>query len=480
MKTLRELKEGEKGIITGIRGEGEFRKRIIEMGFIRGKWVTVIKAAPLQDPIEYRILDSNVSLRLEEAALIDVMTEEDASAKKEDPLFDGVIESEEQAAWPREKSHRIDIALIGNPNSGKTSLFNHASRSREHVGNYAGVTIDSKTAKVKINGYTLHITDLPGTYSLSYYSPEELFVRNHITGSSPDIVVNVVDSSNLERNLYLTAQLIEMGVRVVVALNMYDEMLIKGDKFDYQTLGKMTGITFVPTIASKGKGIKELFEKIIGIYEEKGPPARKAQINYGFEIEQSIQRIISKVPAEKVGLYTPRYLAVKLLEKDKQTLLQIESGIAFKEIKETADKEIQRLENFYREDTESLIAAARYGFIEGALKETFKPADTSKKTITRRIDHFLTGKYLGYPIFIFLMWLMFQATFIIGDYPVQGIEKIVEWTGNLLNKIIPDGIVNDMVVDGIIGGVGGVIIFLPNILILFLFISLMEDTGYMA
>jgi ferrous iron transport protein B len=480
MKTLRELKEGEKGIIFHINGQGEFRKRIIEMGFIRGKWVTVVKAAPLQDPVEYRILDSDVSLRLEEAGLIDVMTGDEASAHAEDSHFEGILETGDQINRPRDKSKFIDIALVGNPNSGKTSLFNHASRSREHVGNYAGVTVDSKTAKVNVNGYTIRLTDLPGTYSLSYYSPEELFVRKHIAESVPDIVVNVVDSSNLERNLYLTTQLMEMGVRVVVALNMYDEMRIKGDTFDFQTLGKMTGLTFVPTIASKGKGIKELFSKIIEIQEEKEASTRKAQINYGFEIEQSIQRVISKIPAMANPTFTPRYLAIKLLEKDKQTSLYFKNIGVLNELKETTAREIQRLENFFKEDTESLIAEARYGFIEGALKETYKPAEVTKKTLTRRIDHFLTGKYIGYPIFIFLMWLMFQTTFILGDYPVRWIEIFVSWTGNLLNKLIPEGIVNDMVIDGIIGGVGGVIVFLPNILILFLFISLMEDTGYMA
>jgi len=482
MQNLRELREGEKGIITKIRGRGEFRKRIIEMGFIRGKWVTVIKAAPLQDPVEYRILDSNVSLRLEEAELIDVVTEEEAGYLIGNQQFDGITEIESLKSPDRGKNRQIEVALVGNPNSGKTMLFNNASHSREHVGNYAGVTIDSKTAKVKINGYTIHITDLPGTYSLSYYSPEELFVREHLSKSAPDVVINVVDASNLERNLYLTTQLIDMGVRVVVALNMYDEMRVKGDKFDYKTLGKMTGIPFVPTIASKGKGIQDLFEKIIEIYENKEPDSRRVHINYGFELEESIWRIKYKIPEniEKESSLSARYLAIKLLEKDRQTLDYFEGQDKNKELEVAIEKEILRLEDFYREDTESLIAGARYGFIEGALKETYRPADTSRKTITRRIDHYLTGKYLGYPIFILLMWLMFQATFVFGDYPVLLIEKLVGLTGNLLNRIIPQGIVNNMIIDGIIGGVGGVIIFLPNILILFLFISLMEDTGYMA
>jgi len=482
MRSLRELKDGDKGIITRIRGRGEFRKRIIEMGFVKGKWVTVIKAAPLQDPVEYRILDSNVSLRLEEAGFIDVITAEEAGHLIDKRHFGGVTETEQLKSPARGENRMIEVALVGNPNSGKTSLFNYASHSREHVGNYGGVTVDSKTAKVKINGYTIRVTDLPGTYSLSYYSPEELFVRQHLSMSAPDVVINVVDASNLERNLYLTTQLIDMGVRVVVALNMYDEMRFKGDAFDYKTLGQMTGIPFIPTIASKGKGLRNLFEKIIEIYNGIEPDARQVQINFGFELEQSIERVRNKIPAldQPAGSVSHRYLAIKLLEKDKQTHLFFDGLKNYQEIKETAVKEISRLENFYREDTESLIAGARYGFIEGALKETYKPADSSKKTNTQRIDQYFTGKYLGYPIFIIMMWLMFQATFVFGDYPVMLIEKLVELTGNLFNKIIPEGIINDMIIDGIIGGVGGVIVFLPNILILFLFISLMEDTGYMA
>jgi len=482
MKSLRELKEGDKGIITRIRGRGEFRKRIIEMGFVRGKWVTVIKAAPLQDPVEYRILDSNVSLRLEEAGFIDILTAEEAGHLIDKRHFNGVTETDQLKPQDHGLDRTIEVALVGNPNSGKTSLFNHASHSREHVGNYAGVTVDSKTAKVKINGYTIKVTDLPGTYSLSYYSPEELFVRQHLSMSVPDVVINVVDASNLERNLYLTTQLIDMGVRVVVALNMYDEMRLKGDVFDYKTLGRMTGIPFIPTVASKGKGVRNLFEKIIEIFEDVEPDARQVQINYGFELEQSIERVRNKISAssQTAGSVSQRYLAIKLLEKDKQTHLYSVELNNYQDIKETAEKEISRLENFYREDSESLIAGARYGFIEGAIKETYKPADSSKKTNTQRIDRYFTGKYLGYPIFIILMWLMFQATFVFGDYPVMLIEKLVELTGNLFNKIIPESMINDMIIDGIIGGVGGVIVFLPNILILFLFISLMEDTGYMS
>jgi ferrous iron transport protein B len=452
------------------------------MGFIRGKKVSVIKAAPLQDPVEYKILDSNVSLRLEEAALIDVVSEEEARDFNDVRHFDWLEKAVDLNIPVREKTDHIDVALVGNPNSGKTSLFNHASHSREHVGNYAGVTVDSKTARVKVNGDIMNLTDLPGTYSLSYYSPEELFVREYLTKSSPDVVINVIDASNLERNLYLTVQLIEMEVRLVVALNMYDEMLIKGDEFDYGMLGKMTGITFMPTVASKGKGVRELFARVAGISRDSRAPGRRVKIDYGPEVELAISRLIDSIPeeAKKDIAYPLRFLALKLLEKDRQTQIMLEKQDLFKPMLKLAAQEIQRLETIYREDTENYIASARYGFIEGALKETYKPTAISKKTLTQRIDHFLTGRLMGYPIFIFFMWMMFQSTFWLGNYPVYLVELFVAWTGNIIERIIPDGMINDMVVDGIIGGVGGVIVFLPNILILFIFISLMEDTGYMA
>lgn len=482
MRNLRELKEGEKGIIAKIRGRGEFRKRIMEMGFVRGKWVTVIKAAPLQDPVEYRILDSNVSLRLEEAEFIDIIPEDEAGLVESGKTFNGVIESVFTKKVTTERAKIIDVALVGNPNSGKTTIFNYASHSREHVGNYAGVTVDSKTAIVKTDGYVIRVTDLPGTYSLTDYSPEELFVRDHLFKSVPDVVINVVDSSNLERNLYLTTQLIDMDIRVIVALNMYDEMKIRGDSFDFQMLEQMTGIPFIPTIGSKGKGVKKLFEKVIELYEDQDENRRKVHINYGFELEQSIGEIRNALAGivPDTAHASLRYYAVKLLEKDRETSEYFSRFSGYAALMKTVEKETARLEQYYREDTDSLVAGVRYGFIEGALKETYRPVKSAKKTLTQRIDRYMTGKVMGYPIFLLLMWLMFEATFFLGNYPVQWIETGVDLLGSLVNRWIPDGIVNDLMVDGIIGGVGGVIVFLPNILILFLFISLLEDTGYMA
>lgn len=482
MISLRQLKEGDKGVIAKVRGRGEFRKRLSEMGFISGKWVTVIRKAPLQDPVEYLVMDSNVSLRLSEAGLIEVIPQAEAVHYLNGNGYNGFLAGGKLRHRLKRESKTIEVALVGNPNSGKTTLFNHASRSHEHVGNYAGVTVDAKEAVFRMKGYTIRITDLPGTYSLTEYSPEELYVRQHLIYSAPDIVINVVDASNIERNLFLTTQLIDLEQRVVIALNMFDELKLKGDDFDFSALGRMLGIPFVPTISSRGKGIRELFEKVIEVYEEREPDVRQVNINYGAELEHSIGQLIAAFSGEEsLPSHVPlRYLALKLLEKDQVSLKSLKSNSTYPSIAETAEREIRRLELLNSEESETLIANAKYGFIEGALRETFRPAERKAVTFTQRIDSVMTGRIMGYPVFMLFMWLMFEATFILGKYPVKGIEWLVAATGSLFSSFIPDGMLQDMIVDGIVGGVGGVIVFLPNILILFFFISVMEDTGYMA
>ena len=482
MTTLRDLNRGEKGIITKVRGRGAFRKRIIEMGFIKGKEVTMIRSAPLKDPIDYKVMGYEVSLRRSEAALIEVITPGEIPENLVNAKFEGVIDADPLANIANEKGKIIDVAMIGNPNSGKTTLFNIASHSRQMTGNYGGVTVDSKMARFNLDGYTFNITDLPGTYSLSHYTPEELFVREHIREKLPDVVVNVIDASNLERNLYLTTQLIDMDIRIVVALNMHDEMLNKGDLFDYGAMGRMLGIPFVPTIGTKKKGIDDLFRKVIDVYEDKDPDVRHIHINYGQDIEHAIGNLqtIIKKDTSTPDPVAPRYYALKLLEKDDSVTSVLKRKANYPEINENAEKEIKKLENLHREDTETLITDARYGFIGGALTETFKPGKIEKGRRSRFVDRYITSKYLSYPIFFLFMWIMFEATFLVGSYPMEWISRLVDFTGSELHTIMPEGLVRDLVVNGIIGGVGGVIIFLPNILILFLFISLMEDTGYMA
>ncbi|HAN17318.1 MAG: ferrous iron transport protein B [Bacteroidetes bacterium GWC2_33_15] len=478
---LSQLKDKDEGYITKVRGRGAFRKRITEMGFVKGKKIVVVKNAPLKDPIEYSIMGYEVSLRKSEAALIEVITKEEAQ-KLDINKFNGVITEETLKTSAKSKGNEIQVALVGNPNSGKTTLFNFASRSREHVGNYSGVTVDSKTAHFKLDDYSFNITDLPGTYSLSAYSPEELFVRKFILKEIPDVVINVVDASNLERNLYLTTQLIDMDIKVVIALNMYDELKQKGDDFDFESLGKMIGIPIIPTISSKGYGIKTLFKKVIDVYEDNDPSVRHIHINYGKDVEQSIHNIQEVIwKNERISdTVSSRYYAIKLLEKDSSAKRTLSTWENYTGIKSVAEKEIKKIESLLQEDSETIITDSKYGFIAGALKETYKGNINTRRKKTEQIDHFLTHKYLGFPIFIFFMWFMFQATFSLGQYPMDWIDKLVLLFSNFIHTIMPNGALKDLLINGIIGGVGGVIVFLPNILILFFFISLMEDTGYMA
>lgn len=478
---LSELRENDTAVIAKIKGRSAFRKRIAEMGFIKGKTVKVIKNAPLQDPVEYEIMGYKVSLRRSEASLIEVISV-NQMVENEQLLFHGTLIEERLQEKLKEKGRIINVALVGNPNSGKTTLFNYASGSHERVGNYGGVTVDAKEATIKQNGYILKLVDLPGTYSISEYTPEELYVRRHITEKNPDVVINIVDSSNLERNLFLTTQLIDMDIKVVMALNMYDELGDKNFKLDFKALGKMIGIPIIPTVAVKGDGIKELFDKVIEVYEDKDPIVKHIHINYGNLIEGSILKLQDEIWKNPgiAARYSTRYLAIKLLENDRTTFKLLEEIPNYTVIEQIALKEIEKLEKEYGEKSETIITDAKYGFIAGALKETCTELELRKNKKVGDIDNILTHKIWGFPIFIFFMWAMFQATFTLGSYPMEWIDAGVGYLGNFLGSIMNEGILKDLVIDGIIGGVGGVIIFLPNILILFFFISFMEDTGYMA
>ncbi|MBV5315034.1 MAG: ferrous iron transport protein B [Prolixibacteraceae bacterium] len=478
---LSEVKNKETVIITKVLGHGSFRKRITEMGFVKGKEVTVIKNAPFNGPTEYKILDYNITLRKTEANLIEVISQDDA-AMHIPQNFEGVIDYENLKVSAKEKERTINIALVGNPNCGKTTLFNYLSGSKEHVGNYSGVTVDSKKATFSENGYNFNIFDLPGTYSLTAYSPEEIYVRKFIMEETPDIVINVIDSSNLERNLFLTTQLIDMDIKVIVALNMYDELLKNNVKFDFKSLGKLIGIPIIPTVSSKGKGIKELIEKTIEVYEDLDPIVRHIHINYGQEIEKSILALRTKIKLEKpiTDKISSRFLAIKLLERDKQTIDSLGSYANFTEIERTAQNEIKRIERLYNEDSETVITDAKYGFISGALQETYKQRKKNTKNTSESIDNILTNKYLGFPIFISSISLAFYATFKLGAFPMSWIEKLVALISQLVSAQLPDGMLKDLLINGIIDGTGSVLVFLPNILILFFFISFMEDSGYMA
>ena len=484
---LSELRTGEKGIIVKVMGRGAFRKRIIEMGFIRGKEVEVVKNAPLKDPIQYRILGYDVSLRRSDAQLIDVVSAaeyaEEQKAAGDRPIDQYILPSDEELRnIALKKGKIINVALVGNPNCGKTSLFNFASGAHEHVGNYSGVTVDAKEGTFQHKGYTFKIVDLPGTYSLSAYSPEELYVRKHLNEEQPDVVINVVDASNLERNLYLTCQLIDMDERMVIALNMYDELERQGNKFDYESLSRMLGIPMIPTVSRTGFGIEALFDRVIQVYEEADPILRHIHINYGDILEKGIKNINAtlKKVADIPTSISKRYLSIKLLERDKEVEAEIRNFPQAESILQERDRNATQIEELLKQDCETAFTDARYGFIDGALRETFQRNKIREVTSTQLIDTFVTHKILGFPIFILFMWIMFEVTFRVGEYPMGWIEWLVGVIGDFMRNTMSDGPLKDLLVDGIIGGVGGVIVFLPNILILYAFISFMEDSGYMA
>ena len=524
---LSELRTGEKGVIVKVLGHGGFRKRIVEMGFIKGKTVEVILNAPLKDPIKYRLLGYEISLRRQEADMIEVVSEQEARTMQ-NPYHGSITEDvpvseSELVALAKGKRRTINVALVGNPNCGKTSLFNIASGTHEHVGNYSGVTVDAKEGFFDFQGYHFRIVDLPGTYSLSAYTPEELYVRKHIIEETPDVIINVADSSNLERNFYLTTQLIDMNVRMVIALNMYDELESSGNKLDYIKLSQLIGVPMIPTVCRRGEGIDQLFHVIIGIYEggdflsqkgeirseiledlrdwhktyvpdhefgshkeeEDARPRgymRHIHINHGPELERSIEEV-KKAISQNEDIrhkYSTRFLSIKLLENDKEIENFISTLPNGKEIIAIRNKETLRIRKVMNEDSEQAITDAKYGFITGALKETFTDNHLEKEQTTRVIDSIVTHRIWGYPIFFLFLYIMFEGTFVLGDYPMQGIEWLVDQLGNLIRNNMAEGPLKDLLIDGIIGGVGGVIVFLPNILILYFFISILEDSGYMA
>ena len=506
---LSELKTGEKGVIVKVLGHGGFRKRIIEMGFIKGKEVEVLLNAPLQDPVKYKLMGYEVSLRHQEAESIEVVNSEELRVKSEeyaatstssdtkvgDSSFftlDSALHKDDylqHAAWKERRT--INVALVGNPNCGKTSLFNYASGAHGHVGNYSGVTVDATEAHASFFGYEFNLTDLPGTYSLSCYSPEELYVREHLTEKMPDVVINVIDASNIERNLYLTTQLVDMNIRMVCALNMYDEFERRGDQVNLDTLSNLFGIPMIPTSFKSGEGVKDLFRTVIQVYEGANKWSRHLHINYGHEIEDGIAHIQKYLKADEhiTQHYSTRYLALKLLEHDSQVLDYLGKHMAgeqrmhdFHELTHARDRASARVKEETGNDSETAIMDAKYGFINGALKEAGFKTGTKKDTYrtTHMIDGVLSHKYLGFPIFFLLLYVMFETTFALGQYPMDWIEAFVAWAGDRVTATMAEGPLKAMLVDGVIGGVGSVIVFLPQILILYFFISLMEDSGYMA
>lgn len=486
---LSDLKTGERGVIVKVHGHGSFRKRIIEMGFVKGNKVKVVLNAPLKDPIEYEIIGYKISLRREEAQMIEVISESETLAglhNEARPAIeaDDCVDIETRMAdLAMVRRKEIKVALVGNPNCGKTSLFNMASGSHEHVGNYSGVTVDAKEGYFEQGGYKFILVDLPGTYSLSAYSPEERYVRKNLIEDVPDVVVNVVDATNLQRNLYLTTQLIDMNLRVVMALNMYDELNRRGDKLDIRQLGYLLGMPVIPTVSRTGEGLDKLFDTVIQIYENSDPMlARHIHVNHGTELEHSIDRIkllIQNNPNIR-HRYSTRYLAIKYLEGDSEIESVVESLPQRDEIIAARFQEQKRIRSLIGSSLEGAIVDAKYAFVQGALAETWQRVHKKSRNITDKIDAIVTNKILAFPIFFLLLYLVFEGTFLIGDYPMQWIEWLVSAFGSFIASVMADGWLKDLIVDGVIGGVGSVLVFLPNILLLYLFLSLMEDSGYMA
>ena len=499
---LSELNTGEKGVIVKVLGHGGFRKRIVEMGFISGKMVTVLLNAPLQDPVKYKIMGYEISLRHSEAEMIEIISTEEARQLEEEEaqklglaeISDNTNDDDDRFTDERlhkaalKKSHIINIALVGNPNCGKTSLFNFASGAHERVGNYSGVTVDAKEGRAEYAGYQFNLVDLPGTYSLSAYSPEELYVRKQIIDKTPDVIINVIDASNLERNLYLTTQLVDMNLKIVGALNMFDEFESRGDKLDYDKLGELFGIPLVPTVFRNGRGVDELFNTVISVYEGESLKGKNRQrhvhLNHGKYIEQAIDEIKKEIQKDEQirYKYSTRFLSIKLLEKDSNIENFVKSLPNGEEIIATRDKAAEYIMTETKEDSETAIMNAKYGIIHGALHEAGCEEGTRTDTyqLTHVLDSLITNKYVGFPIFFLFLYIMFEVTFTLGQYPMDWIEAGVNALGGLVKSTMPDGPLKDMIADGAIAGVGAVIVFLPQILILYFFISFMEDSGYMA
>ena len=506
---LSELKTGESGTIVKVMGHGGFRRRIMEMGFVRGQRVEVLLNAPLKDPIEYKIMGYDISLRRSEADMVEVLTDSEATEYLEgghrrhhhehhhhhgpggEPERNDAFGAAESGAEcctsidevVTRRTRTITVALVGNPNSGKTSLFNAISGGHEHVGNYSGVTVGAKIGSCVYRGYRFEVTDLPGTYALSAYTPEERYVRHHLAASIPDVVINSVVASNLERNLYLTTELIDINPRMVVALNMYDELQASGATLDYENLGRMLGVPMVPVEARNHRGIDTLLDTVINVYENRDERVRHIHINMGPVIEEGLRRLNGDMSDHRDELpkaFPPRYYAMKMLEGDAEAEKSLHECRSYPEWAEIRDREARRITEALGEDVETAFANQKYGFIQGALKETFTPGRREEVTTTAVIDTFVTHKLWGFPIFFALMWFMFWCTFSLGAYPQEWIDALVGWIGGGVDALLPAGPLRDLLVDGIIGGVGAVIVFLPNIMILYLFISFMEDSGYLA
>ena len=484
VQTLADIPVGGSCVIVKIHGHGGFRHRILELGFVRGEKVNILKQAPLSDPIEYEVMGTHVALRRAEARQIDVVS---LSAEAHHDFTDSDSGSpmtleEHVKAEAEQLGKQITVALVGNPNCGKTSFFNFAAGMREKVGNYSGVTVDSKIGTFVHRGYTINLVDLPGTYSLTEYSPDEMYVRDYLDNNPVDIVLNIVNAGNLERNLLLTTQLIDRNHPMVMALNMYDELEKSGDKLDHEALATLLGFPVVPVIARTGWGIENVLEAIVQVYEGKSAVSKHIHINYGKDMEQAISEIKALLNQNpNTNIYHPRYVALKLIENDKTVSERIKATANGPEILQTAERWRKHFETEYDEDISSIISDMKFGFIRGALGETLTHDKRHEKSeIGYALDKILTNKWLGFPILLIFLFIVFELTFFFGGYLEDWIDMGVSALGSWCRSVMSDGMLTDLLVDGIIAGCGSVLVFMPQILILFFFIALLEDSGYMA
>jgi ferrous iron transport protein B len=376
---------------------------------------------------------------------------------------------------------QITVALAGNPNSGKSSLFNLLTGARQHVGNYPGVTVEKKEGHCTYQGYAITIVDLPGMYSLTAYSTEERIARHFLFEERPDVVVDVVDASNIERNLFLGTQLIEMSTPLVFAFNMADLAKRRGLVFDLEQLSRLLETRIVPTVGNQGEGRIPLLEAILRTAQE-GRKTRVHEVRYGVEIEEElarIERVVCEREKELAGTYGSRWLAVKLLEQDEEITERVQHG----QVLVAVAKSIRHLRGIFHDEPEIVMADRRYGFVSGACQGTIRSSVERRHDASDTIDAIVTHRVLGLPIFLSLMYVVFFATFTAGRYPMHWLEAFFGWLAATVNSLWPTGVapsLHSLLVEGVIGGVGGVLVFLPNILLLFLGVALLEDSGYMA
>ena len=379
------------------------------------------------------------------------------------------------------KLQDIVVGLAGNPNSGKTSMFNNLTGARHQVGNWPGVTVEKKEGRLVQDGQGIRVVDLPGTYSLGAYSEDEAVARNYILSGEPDLIINIIDASNLERNLYLTTQLLEMGANLVLALNMIDEAEKRHIKIDLKALAGILSVPVVPTVAVRNKGTQELVLAAVSVADRK--QSRPFAIDYGKEAEPGIARLEKALTGVEAIRHLPaRWVAVKLLEGDEHIYGRVMQSPKAGDIIKKRDEVAAHIESMTGLDPESLFADRRYGFIAGLIKETVTRKSTTEErlSISDRIDRVVTNRFLGIPIFFLSMFAVFQFTFALGDPLIGYVEEFFEWLGEGAGALFSNELVASLVADGIIGGVGAVLVFIPPIFLIFFAITLLEDSGYMA